>query len=81
MLVILTGIVGAMAGTTILERVGVRHAGVQGFALGLTSHGIGTARALPGREDRGRLSALAMGLNGLATSLLAPLLVHLLGLW
>ncbi|HQY91377.1 MAG TPA: LrgB family protein [Caldilinea sp.] len=80
-LVILTGIVGAMAGTTILERVGVRDAGVQGFALGLTSHGIGTARALQVSEVAGAFSALAMGLNGLATSLLAPLLVHLLGLW
>ena len=80
-LVILTGILGAMFGTAILERVGVRDASAQGFALGLTSHGIGTARALQVGEVAGAFSALAMGLNGLATSLLAPLLVHLLGQW
>lgn len=80
-LVILTGILGAMFGTAILERVGVRDASAQGFALGLTSHGIGTARALQVSEVAGAFSALAMGLNGLATSLLAPLVVHLLGQW
>lgn len=80
-LVILTGIFGAMFGTAILEWVGVRDAGAQGFALGLASHGIGTARALQVNEVAGAFSALAMGLNGLATSILAPLLVHLLAQW
>ncbi len=80
-LVILTGILGAMFGTALLARVGVRDPGVQGFALGLASHGIGTARALQVSEAAGAFSALAMGLNGLATSLLAPLLAYLLGLW
>jgi putative effector of murein hydrolase len=80
-LVILTGIFGAMFGTGILERIGVRDAGAQGFAIGLASHGIGTARALQVSEVAGAFSALAMGLNGLATSLLAPLLMHLLQQW
>jgi putative effector of murein hydrolase len=80
-LVILTGIFGAMVGTTILERLGVREASAEGFALGLASHGIGTARALQVSEVAGAFSALAMGLNGLATSFLAPFLVHLLAGW
>ncbi len=80
-LVILTGIFGSMFGTSILARVGVHDADAQGFALGLASHGIGTARALQVSEVAGAFSALAMGLNGLATSLLAPLLVHLLRQW
>lgn len=80
-LVILTGIFGAMFGTALLERIGVRDPGSQGFALGLASHGIGTARALQVSEIAGAFSALAMGLNGLATSVLAPLLLHLLAQW
>ena len=80
-LVILTGIVGSMIGTTLLTRVGVREGSAQGFALGLASHGIGTARALQVSEVAGAFSALAMGLNGLATSLLVPLLAHLLWQW
>ena len=80
-LVILTGIVGSMIGTTLLTRLGVREGSAQGFALGLASHGIGTARALQVSEVAGAFSALAMGLNGLATSLLVPLLAHLLWQW
>lgn len=80
-LVILTGITGAMVGTWLLERLGVRGAAAQGFALGLASHGIGTARALQVNEVAGAFAALAMGLNGVATALLAPLLLHLLAQW
>jgi putative effector of murein hydrolase len=79
--VILTGILGSMFGTTVLDRIGVHDASAQGFALGLASHGIGTARALQVNETAGAFSALAMGLNGLATSLLAPLIMHLLRQW
>jgi predicted murein hydrolase (TIGR00659 family) len=67
--------------TAVLAWVGVRDSAAQGFAIGLTSHGIGTARALQVSEAAGAFSALAMGLNGLATSLLAPLLVHWLQTW
>jgi len=80
-LVILTGILGAMFGTTLLNWLRIKDAGAQGFALGLASHGIGTARALQVSEVTGAFSALAMGLNGLATSLLAPLILHLLRQW
>lgn len=80
-LVILTGIFGAMFGAAILTRVGVREASAQGFAIGLAAHGIGTARALQMSEVAGAFAALAMGLNGLATSLLAPLLFHWLAQW
>lgn len=80
-LVILTGIFGAMFGTSILNGLRIKDAKAQGFALGLASHGIGTARALQVSEVTGAFSALAMGLNGLATSLLAPLLFHLLRQW
>ncbi len=80
-LVILTGILGSMLGTGLLNRMGVRDVSAQGFALGLASHGIGTARSLQVSEVAGAFSALAMGLNGLATSLLVPLLMHLLSRW
>ena len=37
-----------------------------GFALGLASHGIGTARAFQLSEQTGAFAALTMGLNGLS---------------
>jgi putative effector of murein hydrolase len=46
-----------------------------GFALGLASHGIGTARAFQLSEQTGAFAALAMGLNGLFTALTLPWLL------
>lgn len=51
---------------------------MRGFAIGVAAHGIGTARAFQVSEEAGAFSGLAMGLNGLATALLFPLLVWLL---
>lgn len=72
---IVTGIVGAMLGPWVLDRVGVRDKRARGIALGTTSHGIGTARALQNGVTEGALSALCMALAALATSALVPLLL------
>jgi putative effector of murein hydrolase len=50
---------------------------IRGFAIGLTAHAIGTARALQVSDSAGAFAALAMGLNGVATTLLLPLMVQL----
>ncbi len=76
-LVILTGIIGAVLGTGLLKLIRVRDHRAAGFALGLASHGIATARALQVSEVAGAFSGLAMGLNGLATALLVPLLYRI----
>jgi len=77
-MVILTGIIGAMLGPTLLNVLGVRSWAARGLAIGTASHGIGTARALQVNEVAGAFSGLAMGLNALATALLLPLLWRLL---
>ncbi|TVR99809.1 MAG: LrgB family protein [Rhodospirillales bacterium] len=77
-LVILTGIVGAVMGPAVLRLVRVRDQRAAGFAIGLASHGIGTARAFQMGEVAGAFSGLAMGLNGLATAVLVPLLFGLM---
>lgn len=73
-LVITTGVLGATIAGTVFKAVRIRDDRARGFALGVTSHGIGTARALQMSEVAGAFSALAMGLNALATALLLPLL-------
>jgi predicted murein hydrolase (TIGR00659 family) len=77
-LVIMTGILGAIGARYVYRLLAVEDEAVRGFALGLASHGIGTARAFQESEQAGAFAALAMGLNGLATALLVPLLVPLL---
>lgn len=70
--VMLTGILGAVLGKWLLDRLRCQDESIQGFAIGLTSHGIGTARAFQISEMAGAFSGLAMGLNGLMTALLVP---------
>jgi len=72
-LVIVTGVVGAMLGPPLLDLLGVRDWAARGVAMGTASHGIGTARALQVREVAGAFAGLAMGLNALATALLLPI--------
>jgi predicted murein hydrolase (TIGR00659 family) len=77
-LVILTGIIGAMLGGFVLNAVRVRDWRARGLAVGVAAHGIGTARALQVDDVAGAFAGLAMGLNGLATAVLLPLLAELL---
>ncbi|MGC9349192.1 MAG: LrgB family protein [Anaerolineae bacterium] len=79
-LVILTGIIGAVSGDAILSALRIRDESTRGFAIGLASHGIGTARAFQMSEEAGAFSGLGMGLNGILTALLIPILTELLGL-
>ena len=50
---------------------------MRGFALGVTSHGIGTARAFQVSEEMGAFAGLAMGLAALLTALVVPVLLRL----
>jgi len=77
-LTILAGITGAVAGPWVLDRLRIRDPRARGIALGAVSHGIGTSRALQESRTEGAFSALSMALTALATSLLVPLLLHLL---
>jgi predicted murein hydrolase (TIGR00659 family) len=77
-LVILTGILGAMLGPPLLHALRIKDPAAQGLAMGVASHGIGTARALQVSEAAGAFAGLAMGLNALATSILLPALWRLL---
>lgn len=75
-LVILTGIIGAMIGPLILNILGIKSKPARGLAIGTASHGIGTARAFQINKTAGAFAGLAMGLNALATALLLPIIWH-----
>ena len=66
---IVAGVIGAMSGPGILTLIRVKDARARGLAIGVSSHGVGTARALEESETAGAFSGLAMGLTGLVTSL------------
>jgi predicted murein hydrolase (TIGR00659 family) len=72
-LVILTGIIGAIIVTPLMNALKIRNFAARGFAAGVASHGIGTARAFQVSELAGTFAGIAMGLNGALTSLLVLL--------
>lgn len=75
---VLTGVLGAIVVTPTMNRLGITDFRARGFAAGLASHGIGTARAFQVDEVAGVFAGIAMGLNALVTSLLVPLAATLL---
>lgn len=60
--------------TRLLNLLRIREYSVRGFATGIAAHGIGTARAFQVNPEAGAFSALGMGLNGVLTAVLVPLL-------
>ncbi len=71
--VIMTGVCGAVIVTPLMNAMKIRDYSARGFAVGLASHGIGTARAYSVDPVAGLFSGLAMGLNAIATSLIVHL--------
>ena len=69
-LVILTGILGAVIVTPLMNALKIKDFAARGFAVGVASHGIGTARAFQVSEVAGAFSGIAMALNGALTSIL-----------
>ena len=76
-LVVMTGITGALVVTPLMNAMRIKDYAARGFAAGLTSHGIGTARAFDVDRTAGLFAGIAMALNAIATSLIVPLLVKI----
>ncbi len=78
LLVIFTGVLGAIIVTPLMNLLRIKNYAARGFAAGLTSHGIGTARAFQVNEIAGTFSGLAMALNGILTSAVAAIVLGFL---
>ena len=70
-------ILGAIIGTPLFNMMGMKDWRARGFAMGVTAHGIGTARAFQVNDVAGTFAAIALGLNGIVTAILVPLLILL----
>lgn len=77
-LVILTGMIGAILVTPLMNALGIRDYRARGFAVGLASHGIGTARAFQVDPVAGTFAGVAIGLNAVMTAVIVP---GLLSFW
>jgi len=69
-LVILTGITGAVIVTPLMNALRIKNYAARGFAVGVASHGIGTARAFQVSDVAGAFAGIAMAMNGALTSII-----------
>ncbi|MDE8346570.1 MAG: LrgB family protein [Acidocella sp.] len=77
--VMITGMFGAMICTLVFKLARLHDWRAQGLAAGTAAHGLATARMLLLSETAGAFGGLAIGLNGILTSLILPILVSLFG--
>jgi putative effector of murein hydrolase len=71
-LVILTGMTGAIMVTPLMQALGIRDWRARGFAVGVAAHGLGTARALQVHPQAGAFAAIGMAMNAMLTAACAP---------
>ena len=76
--VILTGIFGSIVGPFVLRKLNITSKIAKGLALGSAAHGVGTAKAMEMGAVEGAVSGLAIGLMGLVTTLLVPVIEKIL---
>ncbi len=76
--VIAVGVFGGIVGPWVLRKVGVESHIARGLAMGAAAHAMGTARAMELGAVEGAISGLAIGLMGVATAVLVPLLEKVL---
>ena len=77
-LVMTTGVIGAMIVTPLMRLTGITDMRARGFSAGLSAHGIGTARAFQVDLLAGTFAGIGMGLNAMLTPVLMPLLLPLI---
>ena len=77
--VVFTGTSGTLFGCATLTLLRVKRPFARGLALGTLSHGVGIAAAVQESEEAGAMAGLAMILAGIMTTVLAPLVVWLVG--
>lgn len=70
---IITGIIGAVIATPLLNRLQFQDWRARGFAVGLNCHGIGTAHAYTVHPIAGVYATVGMALNGMLTAVITPL--------
>ena len=73
-IVVAVGIFGSIVGPAIMKVLGIESRIAKGLALGASSHGLGTATAIQLGAVEGAISGLAIGLMGILTAILVPVI-------
>jgi len=76
-IVLMAGVAGAMTATPLFNWMKVKDFRARGFAVGVSSHGFGAARAFQVDHTAGTFASLGMALNAIATAVILSLLALL----
>lgn len=76
--IIITGITGNIIAPTICNIFNIKHPIAKGLGIGISSHAVGTARAIEMGEIEGAMSALSIVITGIITFIVAPFLIFLI---
>ena len=74
--IIVTGIFGNIFAELLLKVGKVKHPVAKGIAIGTSAHALGTSKALEMGEVEGAMSSLSIGISGVMTVIIVPLLVN-----
>lgn len=72
--IVVTGIVGAVAAVPVCKLCRIRHKIAQGVSIGTSSHALGTTKAMEIGEIQGAMSSLSIGIAGVFTAIVAPII-------
>lgn len=75
--VVVTGILGSIIGPYVCKAFRIKDKVAVGTAIGTASHAVGTIKAMELGETEGAMSGLSIGVAGLITVILAPVVVKL----
>ncbi|RDY29455.1 LrgB family protein [Romboutsia weinsteinii] len=73
--IILTGILGAIVAPIVFKIGKIKHPIAKGIALGTSAHALGTTKALELGEVEGAMSGLSIGISGILTVVLVPIII------
>ncbi|MGL4912774.1 MAG: LrgB family protein [Romboutsia sp.] len=74
--IILTGILGAIIAPIVFKIGNIKHPVAKGIALGTSAHALGTSKALEMGEVEGAMSGLSIGISGIITVILIPIMMN-----
>lgn len=80
-IVVAVGIFGSIAGPIVMKVLGIESRIAKGLALGASAHGLGTSVAIQIGAIEGALSGLAIGLMGIMTAILVPVISFIISLF
>lgn len=75
--IVITGILGAIISPSILKLFKINDPMSKGVAIGTSSHALGTSKAIEIGETEGALSGLSIGVAGISTLILSPILLKI----